>query len=38
MSDDSEPGEIKSPDLTSINRSKRSTEDKRSYKAEKKIK
>lgn len=38
MSDDSEPGEIKSPDLSSLSRQKRSTDDKRSYKAEKKIK
>ena len=38
MSDDSEPGEIKSPDISSVVRpAKRATEDRRHYKADKKL-
>ena len=37
MSDDSEPGEIKSPDISAVIRHKRTAEDKRSYKSEKKL-
>ena len=35
---DSEPGEIKSPDLRALNRQKRAHDDRRALKADKKIK
>ena len=37
MSDDSEPGEIKSPDISTVVRHKRTAEEKRNYKSEKKL-